>query len=101
MSSTPRRSTLSAVFPPPPAAPWPQGAGSRLKRTHLELGGNAPAMVFADADLEAAAETIAVVGYFNAGQDDPERDLRPRHTVQTFENDQEAIDDANSVELGL
>jgi betaine-aldehyde dehydrogenase len=44
-------------------------AGARLKRTHLELGGNAPVMVFADADLDAAAETIAVAGYFNAGQD--------------------------------
>ncbi|WP_329474517.1 gamma-aminobutyraldehyde dehydrogenase [Kribbella sp. NBC_01484] len=40
-----------------------------LKRTHLELGGKAPAVVFADADLAAAAEAIGVAGYFNAGQD--------------------------------
>ena len=40
-----------------------------LKRTHLELGGKAPVVVFDDADLEAAAEAIAVGGYFNAGQD--------------------------------
>jgi betaine-aldehyde dehydrogenase len=40
-----------------------------LKRTHLELGGKAPAVVFADADLDAAAEAIGVGGYFNAGQD--------------------------------
>ncbi|MFI5729032.1 gamma-aminobutyraldehyde dehydrogenase [Kribbella sp. NPDC051587] len=40
-----------------------------LKRTHLELGGKAPAVVFADADLSAAAEAIGVGGYFNAGQD--------------------------------
>jgi betaine-aldehyde dehydrogenase len=40
-----------------------------LKRTHLELGGKAPVVVFDDADLEAAAEAIAVAGYFNAGQD--------------------------------
>jgi betaine-aldehyde dehydrogenase len=40
-----------------------------LKRTHLELGGKAPAVVFADADLAAAAEAIGVGGYFNAGQD--------------------------------
>ncbi|HKE49926.1 MAG TPA: aldehyde dehydrogenase family protein, partial [Actinomycetes bacterium] len=40
-----------------------------LKRVHLELGGKAPVMVFDDADLEAAAEAIAVAGYFNAGQD--------------------------------
>jgi betaine-aldehyde dehydrogenase len=40
-----------------------------LKRTHLELGGKAPAIVFEDADLAAAAEAIGVGGYFNAGQD--------------------------------
>ncbi len=40
-----------------------------MKRTHLELGGKAPVVVFDDADLEAAAEGIAVAGYFNAGQD--------------------------------
>jgi betaine-aldehyde dehydrogenase len=40
-----------------------------LKRTHLELGGKAPAVVFEDADLAAAAEAIGIGGYFNAGQD--------------------------------
>ncbi len=40
-----------------------------LKRTHLELGGKAPVIVFDDADIEAAAEGIAGAGYFNAGQD--------------------------------
>ena len=40
-----------------------------LKRVHLELGGKAPVVVFDDADLEAAAEAIALAGYFNAGQD--------------------------------
>ena len=40
-----------------------------LKRTHLELGGKAPAVVFADANLTAAAEAIGIGGYFNAGQD--------------------------------
>lgn len=40
-----------------------------MKRTHLELGGKAPAVVFADADLEAAASAIATAAYFNAGQD--------------------------------
>jgi betaine-aldehyde dehydrogenase len=44
-------------------------AARGLKRTHLELGGKAPVMVFDDADLSAAAEAIAVAGYFNAGQD--------------------------------
>ena len=44
-------------------------AAPDLKRTHLELGGKAPVVVFDDADLAAAAEAIAVAGYFNAGQD--------------------------------
>src|SRR4028119_1717634 len=44
-------------------------AARDVKRVHLELGGKAPVVVVADADLEAAAEAIAVAGYFNAGQD--------------------------------
>ena len=44
-------------------------AARGLKRAHLELGGKAPCVVFADADLEAAAAGIATAGYFNAGQD--------------------------------
>jgi betaine-aldehyde dehydrogenase len=46
-----------------------QAASHDLKRVHLELGGKAPVVVFADADLEAAAAAIALAGYFNAGQD--------------------------------
>ena len=44
-------------------------AASQLKRVHLELGGKAPVVVFDDADLDAAAEGIAIAGFFNAGQD--------------------------------
>ncbi|MDT4987534.1 MAG: betaine-aldehyde dehydrogenase [Micromonosporaceae bacterium] len=44
-------------------------AAPDLKRTHLELGGKAPVVIFDDADVAAAAEAIAVAGYFNAGQD--------------------------------
>ncbi len=44
-------------------------ASSDVKRVHLELGGKAPVVVFDDADLGAAAEAIALAGYFNAGQD--------------------------------
>ncbi|TDV55076.1 gamma-aminobutyraldehyde dehydrogenase [Actinophytocola oryzae] len=44
-------------------------AAQDLKRVHLELGGKAPVVVFDDADIAAAAEAIAVGGYFNAGQD--------------------------------
>ncbi|HLY34361.1 MAG TPA: gamma-aminobutyraldehyde dehydrogenase [Jatrophihabitantaceae bacterium] len=46
-----------------------EAAAHDLKRTHLELGGKAPVIVFDDADIENAAENIAIGGYFNAGQD--------------------------------
>ncbi len=44
-------------------------AAKNLTRVHLELGGKAPCVVFEDADLDAAAETLTTTGYFNAGQD--------------------------------
>jgi betaine-aldehyde dehydrogenase len=44
-------------------------AAAGVKRVHLELGGKAPVIVFDDADAAAAAEGIAVAGFFNAGQD--------------------------------
>jgi betaine-aldehyde dehydrogenase len=46
-----------------------EAAAKDLKRTHLELGGKAPVIVFDDADIADAAENIAIAGYFNAGQD--------------------------------
>jgi betaine-aldehyde dehydrogenase len=46
-----------------------RAASDDVKRVHLELGGKAPVLVFEDADIAAAAEGIAVAGYFNAGQD--------------------------------
>ena len=46
-----------------------KSAATDVKKVHLELGGKAPVVVFADANLEAAAEAIAIAGYFNAGQD--------------------------------
>ncbi len=46
-----------------------RSAADGLKKVHLELGGKAPVVVFDDADVSAAAEAIAVAGYFNAGQD--------------------------------
>jgi betaine-aldehyde dehydrogenase len=46
-----------------------EAAAKDLKRVHLELGGKAPVVVFDDVDIEAAAEAIAVAGFFNAGQD--------------------------------
>jgi 1-pyrroline dehydrogenase len=44
-------------------------AAADLKRTHLELGGNAPLLVFPDVDLAATAEGIVGAAFYNAGQD--------------------------------
>lgn len=44
-------------------------AGESLKRVHLELGGKAPVVVFADADLQAAAEGVRTAGFWNSGQE--------------------------------
>jgi aminobutyraldehyde dehydrogenase len=44
-------------------------AAGNLKRTHLELGGKAPVLVFDDADLELVVAGVRTFGYYNAGQD--------------------------------
>ncbi|WP_417307493.1 aminobutyraldehyde dehydrogenase [Devosia sp.] len=44
-------------------------AGNMIKRTHLELGGKAPVIVNADADLDALVETLREASFYNAGQD--------------------------------
>ncbi|MFE7226628.1 aminobutyraldehyde dehydrogenase [Nocardioides sp. NPDC057577] len=46
-----------------------RGAAESLKRVHLELGGKAPVVVFADADLKATAEALRVAGFYNSGQE--------------------------------
>ncbi len=46
-----------------------RNAADSLKRVHLELGGKAPVVIFDDADMATAMETIAGTGYYNAGQD--------------------------------
>lgn len=46
-----------------------RGAADSLKRVHLELGGKAPVVIFPDADLAAAASSLRIAGYWNAGQE--------------------------------
>lgn len=46
-----------------------QAASKTVKRTHLELGGKAPVIVFDDADLDAVVNGLRAFGYYNAGQD--------------------------------
>jgi betaine-aldehyde dehydrogenase len=45
------------------------GAAATIKRVTLELGGKSPNLVFADADLEAAAAAAPGAVFGNAGQD--------------------------------
>ena len=44
-------------------------AAKGVKRTHLELCGKAPVIVFDDADLQSVVEGIRTFGFYNAGQD--------------------------------
>jgi aminobutyraldehyde dehydrogenase len=44
-------------------------ASSNVKRTHLELGGKAPVIVFDDADVESVVSGVRTFGFYNAGQD--------------------------------
>jgi aminobutyraldehyde dehydrogenase len=46
-----------------------EAAMATVKRTHLELGGKAPVIVFDDADLEAVVASLKMAGFYNAGQD--------------------------------
>ena len=46
-----------------------EAAAKQIRRTHLELGGKAPVVVFDDADLAEVVEGIKTFGYYNAGQD--------------------------------
>ncbi|MEQ9344888.1 MAG: gamma-aminobutyraldehyde dehydrogenase, partial [Thalassospira sp.] len=46
-----------------------QAAAKSVKRTHLELGGKAPVIVFDDADLDAVVNGLRAFSYYNAGQD--------------------------------
>src|SRR3954469_23060204 len=44
-------------------------AQATLKRTHLELGGKAPVIVFDDANIEEVVSGLRTFGFYNAGQD--------------------------------
>ncbi len=46
-----------------------QAAAKSVKRTHLELGGKAPVIVFDDADLDEVVGGLRAFGFYNAGQD--------------------------------
>lgn len=45
-----------------------QQGSTSIKRYSMELGGNAPALVFADADLDLAASLVSLLKFSNTGQ---------------------------------
>ena len=46
-----------------------RAATDTITRVHLELGGKAPALLFRDADLEAAGRALTLGATYNSGQD--------------------------------
>ncbi|MBR7834511.1 aminobutyraldehyde dehydrogenase [Actinospica durhamensis] len=46
-----------------------RNAVPRITRTHLELGGKAPVVVFGDCDVRRLVEQMKVAAYWNSGQD--------------------------------
>ncbi len=77
-------------------------AGSTsIKRYSMELGGNAPALVFADADIDLAADIICAVKFGNSGQIcvAPNRVMVEDSVAAEFE--QKVIDRANAVKVGF
>jgi succinate-semialdehyde dehydrogenase/glutarate-semialdehyde dehydrogenase len=68
-------------------------AGQHMKRVTMELGGHAPAIVFSDADIDAAAKTLSAAKFRNAGQ--------VIAIVGTFDQFDDAIAEANRLSYGL
>ena len=46
-----------------------ESSTANMKRTHMELGGKAPVLVFDDADLDEVVDGLRAFGFYNAGQD--------------------------------
>ncbi len=71
-----------------------------IKRYSMELGGNAPVLVFADADLDLAAEIVGNVKFGNAGQIcvTPNRVFVDASVADTFK--QKLVERANSTKVG-
>ena len=65
----PRVAMVSVTGSPGAGRAVMQSAAATTKRVHLELGGKAPAVVFADADLPAAAAALTLASTYNSGQD--------------------------------
>nr|WP_269807549.1 aldehyde dehydrogenase family protein [Pseudomonas sp. NMI795_08] len=68
MSRHPGIDKLSFTGSTPVGCSVGKAAMDQMKRLTLELGGKSPVIVFADADIEAAAEAVANGVFFNSGQ---------------------------------
>jgi 1-pyrroline dehydrogenase len=65
----PRVAMVSVTGSPGAGRAVMETASALTKRVHLELGGKAPAVVFADADLPSAAGALTLAATYNSGQD--------------------------------
>ncbi|MNZ23985.1 Phenylacetaldehyde dehydrogenase [compost metagenome] len=68
MSSHPGIDKLSFTGSTPVGTSVGKSAMDQMKRLTLELGGKSPVIVFADADIKAAAQAVANGVFFNSGQ---------------------------------
>ncbi|MCR9137505.1 MAG: aldehyde dehydrogenase family protein [Alphaproteobacteria bacterium] len=71
-----------------------------IKRYSMELGGNAPALIFADADLDLAADIVCAVKFNNSGQIcvTPNRVFIESSVADEFER--KVVERAKAVTLG-
>ena len=78
-----------------------QNGATSIKRYSMELGGNAPALVLADADLELAADIVCAVKFGCAGQIcvTPNRVLVDERVAEAFAA--KVVARANATKLGF
>ncbi|MBB4863115.1 aminobutyraldehyde dehydrogenase [Pseudomonas nitritireducens] len=60
---------VSVTGSPATGAAAMRAAAQQLRQVHLELGGKAPVIVYADADIGKLVATLRATAFFNAGQD--------------------------------
>lgn len=69
LTTHPKVSMVSLTGSVPTGINIVSSTAETMKRTHMELGGKAPVIIFDDADIDAAVEGIRTFGFYNAGQD--------------------------------
>ncbi|MGZ8801392.1 MAG: aldehyde dehydrogenase family protein [Mycobacterium sp.] len=69
LAAHPQVAMVSVTGSPRTGRAVARAAADRFARVHLELGGNAPVLICADAKLDATTDQIAYAAFYNAGQD--------------------------------